>query len=89
MSLSNTVIVQLSHCAQGPPFFNGGLKTKHGILSFLAGLLICIQSQQCLQSVSGFFSSAGQLLTKQQNRLLDDIGEANEYLLAWRRAEIF
>ena len=39
----------------GPPFFSGGLKTKYGILSFLAGLLICIQSQQCLQSVSGFF----------------------------------
>ena len=35
------------------------------------------------------FSSAGQLLTKQPNRLLDDIVEANKCLLAWRRAEIF
>ena len=35
------------------------------------------------------FSSAGQLLTKQRNRLLDDIVEANECLLAWRRAELF
>ena len=35
------------------------------------------------------FSSAGQLLTKQRNRLLDDVVEANECLLAWRRAELF
>ena len=35
------------------------------------------------------FSSAGQLLIKQRNRLLDDIVEANEWLLAWRRAELF
>ena len=35
------------------------------------------------------FSSAGHLLTKQRNRLLDDIVEANECLLAWRRAELF
>lgn len=35
------------------------------------------------------FLSAGQLFTKQRNRLLDDIGEAKKYLLAWRRAEIF
>ena len=36
-----------------------------------------------------FFSSAGQLLTKQLNWLLDDIVEANEFLLAWRSAELF
>ena len=35
------------------------------------------------------FSSAGQLLTTQRNRLLDDIVEANEYLLAWTRTELF
>ena len=35
-----------------------------------------------------FFPSAGQLLTKQRNRLLDDIVEANECLLAWRRADL-
>lgn len=35
------------------------------------------------------FSSAGQLLSKQRNRLLDDIVEANECLLAWRRANMF
>ena len=35
------------------------------------------------------FSSARQLLTKQHNRLLNDIVEANECSLAWRRAELF
>lgn len=34
-------------------------------------------------------SSASQLLTKQQNQLLDDIAEANECLLSWRRADMF
>ena len=34
------------------------------------------------------FSSAGQLLTKQCNWLLDNI-EANECLLSWGRAESF
>ena len=51
MNLSNTVKVPLLHYAQGPPFFNGGLKTNRGFPSYLAGLLMCIP----FQSVSGVF----------------------------------
>ena len=35
------------------------------------------------------FLSAGQLLTKKRNQLLNNIVEANECLLAWRRSELF
>lgn len=35
------------------------------------------------------FSLAGQLLTKQRNRLFDNIVEANECVLAWRRVDLF
>ena len=35
------------------------------------------------------FSSAGQLLTPRRNRLLDDVVEANECLMAWKRSGLF
>ena len=35
------------------------------------------------------FSSAGQLLTPRQNCLLDDVVEANECLMAWKRSGLF
>lgn len=35
------------------------------------------------------FSSTGQFLTPRRNRLLDDVVEANEFLMAWKKSGLF
>ena len=57
-------------------------KTRYPQLSHLAFDLHSIPAM--FAECERVFSSAGQLLTKQQNRLLDNIVKVNMCLLAWR-----